>query len=111
MKKATAAEIEAAREMVDGYWRGKEPLSKTPALLSILYDIDLLPEQIRMPVNAARMIAFCEVFRRLSPEQVASLFTPPAQAHVQEEASATSRCITDHHEHDSAAKAENEHGD
>lgn len=47
---------------------------ETPALQSILYDIDLLPEQIRMHVNAGRMAAFCELFKRLTPEQVASLF-------------------------------------
>lgn len=47
---------------------------ENPALMSILYDIDLLPEQIMRPVNASRMIAFCEVFKQLTPEQTSSLF-------------------------------------
>lgn len=73
--------VRVAREMVDGYWHKREPrLSETPALLSILYDIDLLPEQIRRPGNAARMIAFCEVFRRLTPEAVADLFSGSSAA-------------------------------
>lgn len=38
-------------------------ISDTPALLSVLYDIDLLPEQIRLPVNASRMAAFCELWK------------------------------------------------
>jgi hypothetical protein len=52
----------------------RKQIAETPALLSLLYDIDLLPEQIRLPVNATRMAAFCQVFKRLTPEAVASLF-------------------------------------
>lgn len=55
-------------------------INGTPALLSILYDIDLLPEQIRLPVNVTRLIAFCEVFKRLTPEQVDSLFAKEEKA-------------------------------
>ena len=62
----------AARAAVHTY---QTQVSESPALLSILYDIDLLPEQIMRPVNASRMIAFCEVFKRLTPEAVESLFT------------------------------------
>jgi len=39
-------------------------ITATPALLSVLYDIDLLPEQIRLPVNAIRMAAFCELWQK-----------------------------------------------
>ena len=39
-------------------------INETPALLSVLYDIDLLPEQIRLPVNATRMAAFCELWQK-----------------------------------------------
>lgn len=49
-------------------------VNETPALQSILYDIDLLPEQIRLAVNATRMAAFCEVFKRLTKEQIEDLF-------------------------------------
>ena len=35
----------------------------TPALLSLLYDIDLLPEQIPHMANAKRMIAICELMK------------------------------------------------
>jgi hypothetical protein len=38
-------------------------IEKTPELLSLLYDIDLMPEQIRLRVNAVRMAAFCEVYK------------------------------------------------
>jgi len=39
-------------------------INENPELLSVLYDIDLLPEQIKMPVNAVRMAAFCELYKR-----------------------------------------------
>lgn len=39
-------------------------ISDTPGLLSLLYDIDLLPEQIRLPVNATRMVAVVELWKR-----------------------------------------------
>jgi hypothetical protein len=39
-------------------------INETPELLSMLYDIDLLPEQIRLRVNAVRLVAFCEIFKR-----------------------------------------------
>lgn len=69
----TDEEREAAQKMTRPY---RKQINETPALLSLLYDIDLLPEQIVLPVNAVRMGAFCEVFKRLTPEQVASLFAP-----------------------------------
>ena len=53
-------------------------INETPALLSLLYDIDLLPEQIRLPVNAVRMAAFCDVFSKLTEDQIASLFQTQA---------------------------------
>lgn len=48
-------------------------INDTPALLSLLYDIDLMPEQIRLPVNVSRMIAVCELFKRLTPEALEDL--------------------------------------
>jgi hypothetical protein len=39
-------------------------INETPALLSVLYDIDLLPAQIRLSVNATRMAAFCELWQK-----------------------------------------------
>ena len=48
----------------------RKQINETPALTSLLYDIDLLPEQIRLPVNATRMVAVCELFKRLTPEAV-----------------------------------------
>jgi hypothetical protein len=39
-------------------------ITDTPALLSVLYDIDLLPEQIRLPVNATRMAAFVDLWQK-----------------------------------------------
>lgn len=65
-------EIKTAQEMTQPF---RKQINETPALLSLLYDIDLLPEQIRLPVNATRMAAFCILFEKLTPEQVASLFT------------------------------------
>jgi hypothetical protein len=41
-------------------------ITDTPELLSLLYDIDLMPEQIVLPVNAIRMAAFCEVWKRFN---------------------------------------------
>lgn len=38
-------------------------ISATPFLLSLLYDIDLLPEQIGTKRSAALMIAICEAYR------------------------------------------------
>lgn len=64
----TSEELHEVRAAVDAYWRDKPGLSTTPALLSLLYDIDLLPEQIRLMVNVNRMIAVCELFRRVPPE-------------------------------------------
>lgn len=64
-----------AGEAVQPY---RKQVNDSAPLTSLLYDIDLLPEQIRLPVNAARMIAFCEVFKRLTPEQVDSLFSRDA---------------------------------
>lgn len=70
-------EIKDAADAVQSY---RKQVNETPALLSLLYDIDLLPEQIRLMVNAGRMIAFCEVFKRLTPEAVESLFAKPPSA-------------------------------
>lgn len=65
--KITDEERKAASDAVQPY---RKQIDATPALLSILYDIDLMPEQIRLMVNAGRMIAFCEVFKCLTPEQI-----------------------------------------
>lgn len=53
----------------------RDQINSTPALLSLLYDIDLMPEQIRLPVNALRMSAVCECFKRMTPEAIQSLMT------------------------------------
>lgn len=58
-------EIKAAQEAVQPY---RTLITETPFLLSLLYDIDLLPEQIRLHVNATRMITVCELFRLIPPE-------------------------------------------
>lgn len=47
----------------------RKMINETPELLSLLYDIDLLPEQIVLRVNAVRMAAFCEVFKRYAHGQ------------------------------------------
>jgi hypothetical protein len=67
---------EERKEMDAAMLPYRKQITETPALLSLLYDIDLLPEQIRLPVNVARLIAFCEVFKRLTPEAIQTLFEP-----------------------------------
>lgn len=67
-----AAAHKVATEMCAGY---RDQINSTPALLSLLYDIDLLPEQIRLPVNAVRMSAVCECFKRMTPEAIQSLLS------------------------------------
>jgi len=68
-----------AREIVTPYCK---QINESPALLSILYDIDLLPEQIRLPVNAIRMAAFCVLFSKMTDEQISSVFAPVDRDHV-----------------------------
>jgi hypothetical protein len=58
MREPTDEEIKAAHEATEPY---RKQINETPELQSLLYDIDLLPEQIRLFVNAVRMIAFCEL--------------------------------------------------
>ena len=50
-------------------------INDTPALTSLMYDSDLLPEQIMCHVDINRMIAVCELFKRLTKEQADSLFS------------------------------------
>lgn len=61
---------ETRKEMDAAIQPYRKQISETPALLSLLYDIDLLPEQIRLPVNVGRMIAVCAMFKVLTPEQI-----------------------------------------
>jgi hypothetical protein len=61
----TEEEIKAAREVTQPYYK---QINDTPALMSLLYDIDLLPEQIRLFVNAKRMVAVCMLFKLVPPE-------------------------------------------
>jgi len=61
----------AARDATQPY---RNFISKNPALLSLLYDIDLLPEQIVLAVNANRMIVVCRLFKQLSLEQLATMY-------------------------------------
>lgn len=53
----------------------RKQISDTPALMSLLHDIELLPEQIKLPVNVWRMIAVCILFKQMTAEQIATLFT------------------------------------
>ncbi len=39
-------------------------INETPELLSLLYDIDLLPEQIKLPVNAVRLEVFVNLWKK-----------------------------------------------
>lgn len=66
-------EIKAAREATQPY---RKQIKETPALLSLLYDIDLLPEQIQRYVNAVRMAAVCMIFRELTPDAINRLTQP-----------------------------------
>lgn len=52
-------------------------IRESPALQSLLYDLDLMPEQICSEINLSRMIAVCKLMEQLTLEQVASLFGPP----------------------------------
>lgn len=63
------------KEMDAALQKYRKQVNDTPALTSLLYDIDLLPEQIRLPVNITRMIAVCELFKVLTEEQIGRLFT------------------------------------
>ena len=73
MNDPTEEETKAAAGMTQPF---RKYINETPALMSLLYDIDLLPEQIRLPVNAIRMAAVVELFKCLTSEQVAALFKP-----------------------------------
>lgn len=64
-------EIKAATEAMAPY---RKQVSDTPELLSLLYDIDLLPEQIRLYVNATRMVAICELFKLIPPDALERAF-------------------------------------
>ena len=66
-------ETKAAQEATQPY---RQQINETPALQSLLYDIDLLPEQIRIFVNVTRMIAFCELFKLVPPEAIEKAFGP-----------------------------------
>lgn len=74
-KQQERREAEAARIAFQACMPYREQIRDTPALMSLLYDIDLLPEQIRLPVNALRMSAVCECFKRMTPEAIHSLMT------------------------------------
>lgn len=65
---------ETREAMVESMRPYRKQINETPALMSLLYDIDLLPEQIRLPVNVSRMIAVCELFKAMTAEQIDGLF-------------------------------------
>ncbi|MCZ7862667.1 hypothetical protein O9X98_14930 [Agrobacterium salinitolerans] len=48
-------------EIVDGY---RKFISDRPELLSLLYDINMLPEQTVTMQGAIRLAAFCEVWKK-----------------------------------------------
>ena len=58
-------EEKAARDATQPY---RKFINENSPLLSMLYDIDLMPEQIVLMVNASRMIAVCELFRMTLPK-------------------------------------------
>lgn len=66
-------EMAAASKMTQPY---RKQINETPALMSLLYDVDLLPEQIKLAMNACRMVAICECFKRMTPDQIQSLLEP-----------------------------------
>lgn len=74
-KKQERQQAEAARIAWEHCAPYRDQINSTPALLSLLYDIDLMPEQIRLPVNALRMSAFCECFKRMTPDAIHDLMT------------------------------------
>lgn len=61
-------EISAIAEAIKPY---RKQINETPELLSILYDIDLLPEQIGYMANARRMIAVCVLMKQCDQASVA----------------------------------------
>ena len=63
VEKPTIADLreDGVDEIVAPYLK---QIRETPELLSLLYDIDLLPEQIVYRVNAVRMVAVCLVFQK-----------------------------------------------
>jgi len=73
---------EIQKEMQSAMQPYRKQISETPALLSLLYDIDLLPEQIRLPVNVGRMIAVCAMFKVLTPDQIHQLVDGSVQQSV-----------------------------
>jgi hypothetical protein len=63
-----------ADEMMKPYL---DQINSTPELLSLLYDIDMLPEQTTSIIGATRLAAFCEVWKRM--EYWKSLVPTPSQ--------------------------------
>jgi hypothetical protein len=53
-------EVEEAHQLTQPY---RTMIRDNAPLMSLLYDIDLLPEQIKLYVNALRMVAVCELFK------------------------------------------------
>lgn len=71
--------IEVSDEEEKGVAEAVQPyrkqVSESPALLSLLYDIDLMPEQIRLYVNVNRMVAVCELFKLIPAEVIEAAMT------------------------------------
>lgn len=42
----------------------RDQINSTPELMSLLWDVGLMPEQIDSPINAARMGLICELHKR-----------------------------------------------
>lgn len=59
-------------------------ISDRPALLSLLYDIDMLPEQCVTRAGAVRLAGLCEVWRRGESGELSSI--APAEAGVEGDA-------------------------
>lgn len=60
-------EYEAVKSAIQPY---RKEISQSPELLSLLYDVDLMPEQIKLMVNARRMIGYCLLHRRIRDAQM-----------------------------------------
>ena len=72
----TVEEILAAQDYVAEF---RQYINKTPALVSLLYDLDLMPEQVMRPINAVRMGIVCRLYAMLSPDQADTFFAGIAE--------------------------------
>ena len=72
-----APDEETRKQMTAAMANYRKYINDTPALMSLLYDIDLLPEQIVLPVNVTRMIAVCELLKRVPDDSLRAMEARP----------------------------------